>query len=29
MTDFGAFFDVEDGLDGVVHFSEISWNKRM
>ncbi|HYH84492.1 MAG TPA: 30S ribosomal protein S1 [Pyrinomonadaceae bacterium] len=29
LTDFGAFVEVEDGVDGLVHVSDISWNKRI
>ncbi|MGH9943316.1 MAG: 30S ribosomal protein S1 [Pyrinomonadaceae bacterium] len=29
LTDFGAFIEVEDGVDGLVHVSDISWNKRV
>jgi small subunit ribosomal protein S1 len=29
ITDFGAFIEVEDGIDGLVHVSDISWTKRM
>ena len=28
ITDFGAFIEVEDGIDGLVHVSDISWTKR-
>ncbi len=28
LTDFGAFIEVEEGVDGLVHVSDISWNKR-
>ena len=27
ITDFGAFVGVEDGIDGLVHISDISWKK--
>ncbi|MBI5562654.1 MAG: 30S ribosomal protein S1 [Deltaproteobacteria bacterium] len=27
ITDFGAFIGVEDGIDGLVHVSDISWKK--
>ncbi|MGI8785464.1 MAG: 30S ribosomal protein S1 [Acidobacteriota bacterium] len=27
LTDFGAFIEVEDGIDGLVHVSDLSWNK--
>jgi small subunit ribosomal protein S1 len=29
VTDFGAFIEVEDGIDGLVHVSDISWTKRV
>jgi small subunit ribosomal protein S1 len=29
LTDFGAFVEVEDGVDGLVHVSDISWNQRI
>jgi small subunit ribosomal protein S1 len=29
LTDFGAFIEVEEGVDGLVHVSDISWNKRI
>jgi small subunit ribosomal protein S1 len=29
LTDFGAFVEIEDGVDGLVHVSDISWNKRI
>ena len=29
LTDFGAFVEVEEGIDGLVHVSDISWNKRI
>ncbi len=29
LTDFGAFIEVEDGIDGLVHVSDISWTKRI
>jgi small subunit ribosomal protein S1 len=25
LTDFGAFIEIEDGVDGLVHVSDISW----
>lgn len=28
LTDFGLFIGVEDGIDGLVHVSEISWSRR-
>lgn len=29
VTDFGVFVGVEDGIDGLVHVSDFSWNKRI
>ncbi len=29
LTDFGAFIEVEEGIDGLVHVSDISWTKRI
>ncbi|MBI3894631.1 MAG: 30S ribosomal protein S1 [Acidobacteria bacterium] len=29
LTDFGAFVEVEEGVDGLVHVSDISWAKRI
>jgi small subunit ribosomal protein S1 len=29
VTDFGAFIEVEEGIDGLVHVSDISWTKRI
>lgn len=29
ITDFGVFIGVEDGIDGLVHVSDISWTKRI
>src|ERR1700724_2245055 len=28
-TDFGAFIEIEDGIDGLVHVSNLSWTKRI
>lgn len=28
LTDFGLFIGVEDGIDGLVHVSELSWSRR-
>lgn len=28
ITDFGAFIEVEDGIDGLVHVSDITWSKK-
>jgi small subunit ribosomal protein S1 len=29
ITDFGMFIGIEDGIDGLVHVSDISWTKRV
>ncbi|HXM36511.1 MAG TPA: S1 RNA-binding domain-containing protein, partial [Pyrinomonadaceae bacterium] len=29
LTDFGAFIEIEDGVDGLVHVSDISWSRRI
>ncbi|MEM7246928.1 MAG: 30S ribosomal protein S1 [Acidobacteriota bacterium] len=29
LTDFGAFIEIEDGIDGLVHVSDLSWTKRV
>jgi len=29
ITDFGIFVGVEDGIDGLVHVSDLSWTKRV
>lgn len=29
LTDFGAFVELEDGVDGLVHISDISWSKKI
>src|SRR5258708_29867045 len=28
MTDFGAFIEIEEGIDGLVNCSDLSWTKR-
>lgn len=28
MTDYGAFVELEDGIEGLVHVSEMSWTKK-
>ncbi|HUJ89263.1 MAG TPA: 30S ribosomal protein S1, partial [Syntrophorhabdales bacterium] len=28
LTDFGLFIGIEDGIDGLVHVSELSWSRR-
>ncbi len=29
ITDFGAFVEVEEGIDGLVHISDLSWTRRI
>ncbi|MBL8176713.1 MAG: 30S ribosomal protein S1 [Bryobacterales bacterium] len=29
LTDFGAFIEIEEGIDGLVHVSDLSWTKRV
>ncbi|MCY4029090.1 MAG: 30S ribosomal protein S1 [Acidobacteria bacterium] len=29
LTEFGAFVEVEDGIDGLIHISDMSWSKRL
>lgn len=29
LTDFGAFLEIEEGIDGLVHISDFSWTKRI
>ncbi len=29
ITDFGLFIGIEEGIDGLVHISDLSWNKRI
>jgi small subunit ribosomal protein S1 len=29
LTDFGAFVEIEEGIDGLVHVSDMSWTKRV
>jgi small subunit ribosomal protein S1 len=29
LTDFGAFVEIEEGVDGLVHVSDLSWTKRV
>ncbi len=29
LTEFGAFIEIEDGIDGLVHVSNMSWTKRI
>ena len=28
LTEFGAFVEVEEGIDGLIHISDMSWSKR-
>jgi len=29
LTDFGAFVEIEEGIDGLVHISDMSWTQRV
>jgi small subunit ribosomal protein S1 len=29
LTDYGAFIELEDGVEGLIHVSEMSWTKRI
>jgi small subunit ribosomal protein S1 len=29
LTEFGAFVEIEDGIDGLVHISDLSWTRRI
>src|SRR5690606_28943994 len=29
LTDYGAFIEIEDGVEGLIHVSEMSWTKRV
>ncbi len=29
LTDYGAFLELEDGIEGLIHVSEMSWSKRV
>ncbi len=29
IADFGAFIEVEEGVDGLVHISDLTWNRRV
>jgi len=29
LTDFGAFIEIEEGIDGLVHVSDLSWTRRI
>ena len=29
LTDFGVFIEIEEGIDGLVHVSDLSWTKRV
>jgi small subunit ribosomal protein S1 len=29
LTDFGAFIEIEDGIDALIHISDLSWNRNL
>lgn len=29
LTDFGAFAEIEEGVEGLIHISDLSWNKKI
>ena len=29
LTDYGAFVELEEGVEGLVHVSEMSWGKKV
>jgi len=29
LTDFGAFVEIEDGVDGLIHLANLSWNRNV
>ena len=29
ITEFGMFIGIEDGIDGLIHVSDISWTKKV
>ena len=29
VTDFGAFVELEPGVEGLIHLSEMSWSKKV
>jgi small subunit ribosomal protein S1 len=29
LTDFGAFVEIEDGIDALIHISDLSWNRNV
>ena len=29
LTNFGAFVEIEDNIDGLVHISDMSWTRRI
>src|SRR5690606_40476029 len=29
MTNFGVFVELEDGIDGLIHISDLSWSKKI
>ena len=28
ITDYGAFIELEDGIEGLIHVSEMTWDKK-
>ena len=29
ITDYGAFVEIEPGVEGLIHISEMTWSRRM
>ena len=29
LTDYGAFVEIEEGVEGLIHVSEMSWTKKI
>jgi len=29
MTNFGVFVEIEEGIDGLIHISDLSWSKKV
>ena len=29
LADFGAFVEIEEGLEGLIHISDVSWTERI
>jgi small subunit ribosomal protein S1 len=29
LTDYGAFVELEEGVEGLIHVSEMSWSKKV